>query len=57
MTKCSDCGEEILDYPSFETDFGILCRKCFAKRVGKEIEIHPIYSPRTKAEGHNKSED
>ena len=47
--KCADCGTEIseeLNQTPYETDFGILCQKCFCKRLGDEIEKHPIGIPR-----------
>jgi len=43
--KCADCGNKIrkeLDQTPFETNFGILCMNCWGKRMGEEVEKHPI---------------
>jgi len=39
--KCEDCKKEIINY-KFDTAFGVLCQECFCKRLGEEIEKHPI---------------
>jgi len=44
--RCSGCGTIIHEAITgkYETDHGILCKLCFVKRVGNEIEKYPIKS-------------
>ena len=43
---CSNCGVHIHEAITgkYETQEGALCRRCFAKILGKEIETTPIRS-------------
>lgn len=42
--KCSDCGTNIHETITgkYDTDFGPLCKHCFAKRLGEEVENNPV---------------
>jgi len=45
MTEtCKDCRIKIISEATgrFEVEDGVVCKRCFAKRVGEEIEKYPI---------------
>jgi hypothetical protein len=42
--KCSKCNTNIHEALTgkYETDYGVLCKRCFSEYLGEEIEKHPI---------------
>jgi len=42
--KCAKCGINIHETITgkYETAYGVLCKICFSKLLGEEIEKHPI---------------
>jgi hypothetical protein len=41
---CSKCGIHIHEAITgkYETEQGVLCKRCFSELLGKEIETHPL---------------
>ena len=39
--KCTVCEKEILNTP-YDTNFGLLCRKCLIIRIEREVEKYPF---------------